>query len=59
MERKAWTVQEVARYLNVHVQTIYTLLSKGELPGFKVRGTWRFWKEDIDEWTKKKSIENE
>jgi excisionase family DNA binding protein len=44
------TVREVARYLNVDGKTVYRLLDRGELPGFKVAGTWRFKKHDIDRW---------
>ena len=44
------TVREVASYLNVDEKTVYRLAQKGELPGFKVAGTWRFKREDIDRW---------
>jgi excisionase family DNA binding protein len=44
------TVREVANYLNVDDKTIYRLAQKGDLPGFKVAGTWRFKREDIDRW---------
>jgi len=44
------TVREVANYLNVDEKTVYRLAQKGELPGFKVAGTWRFKREDIDQW---------
>jgi len=32
----------VATFLNVDEKTIYRLVIKGELPGFKVLGSWRF-----------------
>jgi excisionase family DNA binding protein len=44
------TVRDVAKYLNVDEKTVYRLAQKGELPGFKVAGTWRFKREDIDQW---------
>lgn len=44
------TVREVANYLNVDEKTVYRLAQKGGLPGFKVAGTWRFKREDIDHW---------
>jgi len=31
-------------------KTVYRLAQRGELPGFKVAGTWRFKREDIDQW---------
>jgi excisionase family DNA binding protein len=46
----AMTVREVAGYLNVVEKTVYRLAQRGELPGFKVAGTWRFKTRDIDEW---------
>ena len=44
------TVRDVANYLNVDEKTVYRLAQKGELPGFKVAGTWRFKREDIYQW---------
>ena len=44
------TVREVAAYLSVAEKTIYRLSQKGELPGFKVAGTWRFQRADLDRW---------
>ena len=46
----AMTVREVAGYLNVDAKTVYRLVKRRELPGFKVAGTWRFKKDDIDRW---------
>ena len=46
----AMTVQEVAKYLNVDPKTVYRLVNRGELPGFKVGGSWRFQKDDLDDW---------
>jgi excisionase family DNA binding protein len=46
----AMTVSEVARCLNVVERTIYRLAQKGELPGFKVAGVWRFQRDDILRW---------
>lgn len=47
---QAMTVRDVAAYLNVDEKTIYRLVQRGELPGFKVAGAWRFQREDIDRW---------
>jgi excisionase family DNA binding protein len=46
----AMTVRDVAGYLNVDEKTIYRLAKRGEIPGFKVAGTWRFRLEDIERW---------
>ena len=50
MNSPSMTVREVANYLNVDEKTVYRLAQKGELPGFKVAGTWRFKRQDIDQW---------
>jgi excisionase family DNA binding protein len=34
----------------VHRSTIYRLLKKGQLPGFKIGSDWRFNVEAIDQW---------
>jgi len=49
-ETPAKTVQQVAALLNVNAKTVYRLVQRGELPGFKVGGAWRFRREDIDRW---------
>lgn len=46
----AMTVKEVATFLNVDEKTIYRLAQKGELPGFKVAGAWRFQRADLQQW---------
>lgn len=53
MESPSMTVRDVAKYLNVDQKTVYRLAQKGELPGFKVAGTWRFQKNDLDAWIAK------
>lgn len=44
------TIQELAVYLKLNEKTAYRLASEGKLPGFKVGGSWRFKKEDLEEW---------
>ena len=47
---QALTVRDVAAYLNVDEKTIYRLAQRGELPGFKVAGAWRFQIADLRRW---------
>ena len=56
MTEPTLTIKELARYLNVTERTIYNLLERGELPGFKVGANWRFRKEDIDKWIEENMI---
>jgi excisionase family DNA binding protein len=44
------TIREVSALLKIGEKTAYTMAQAGELPGFKVRGQWRFRRSDIDEW---------
>jgi len=44
------TLKEVAQLLKVAEKTVYTMSQKKELPAFKVRGQWRFRREDINRW---------
>ena len=46
----AMTVRDVAAFLNVDEKTIYRLTSRGDLPGFKVAGAWRFQYADLQRW---------
>jgi excisionase family DNA binding protein len=48
------TVRQLASYLNMASVTIYRLAARGELPGTKVGGQWRFHKQAIDEWLSRK-----
>lgn len=50
MSDEILTVKELARYLKLNEKTAYRLVSKDDLPGFKVGGSWRFKKTDIDAW---------
>ena len=44
------TISEVASLLKVADKTVYSLSQKGDLPGFKVGGQWRFSRTAIDSW---------
>ncbi|MBL4821246.1 MAG: helix-turn-helix domain-containing protein [Gammaproteobacteria bacterium] len=50
MNDEILTLKEVAEYLKLAEKTAYRLAAKGKLPGFKVGGSWRFKKEDIEQW---------
>jgi len=49
------TLDEVAAYLKAGKRTIYRLAANGEIPAFKLGGTWRFSRSDIDSWIKQRS----
>ncbi|MBG9586959.1 excisionase family DNA-binding protein [Cytobacillus firmus] len=50
MQRKTLTAQEVAEYIGVHVDTIYTMVRQKEIPHVRVRRRILFSIETIDAW---------
>ncbi len=50
------TIKELAEHLKVNERTIYRLASAKKIPAFKVGGSWRFSRPDIDIWIKQQSI---
>ncbi|HIF60346.1 MAG TPA: DNA-binding protein [Rhodospirillales bacterium] len=56
METDILTVKEVSEYLKLNEKTAYRLAAKGDIPGFKVGGSWRFRKSEIDQWIEENRI---
>lgn len=48
------TAQELAIYLRVNRSTVYRLLKRGELPGFRIGSEWRFQVDEINKWFKQR-----
>lgn len=44
------TLEEVAKYLRLKPQTIYTWAQEKKIPAAKLGNQWRFKKSIIDEW---------
>lgn len=44
------TIEEVAAYLRVSERTVYDWAQKGELPGGKLGTTWRFKRQEVENW---------
>lgn len=51
------TIKEVADYLKVNERTVYRLAGAKKIPAFKVGGTWRFVRSDIEQWIKRQTSE--
>lgn len=49
-EKPYLSVEEVAQRFGVNPTTVYRLVQKGSLPGFKVGGQWRFGREMLESW---------
>lgn len=50
MSDEILTLRKVAEYLKLKEKTAYRLAAEGKLPGFKVGGSWRFKRTDLDTW---------
>ena len=51
------TIRDLAVYLKTAEKTLYRLAAEGSIPGFKVGGSWRFRREEIDNWIRKQERE--
>lgn len=54
-EGEILTIKQVADYLKVTERTIYRLAAAKKIPAFKVGGTWRFSRTELDLWIKKQT----
>lgn len=50
MNDEILTLKEVAEYLKLAEKTAYRLAAEGKLPGFKVGGSWRFRRKELENW---------
>jgi len=57
IEGEILTIREIAEYLKVTERTIYRLASAKQVPAFKIGGSWRFSRQDIDAWIKRQTAE--
>jgi excisionase family DNA binding protein len=53
-----FTMHELAEYLKLNEKTAYRLVSQGDIPGFKVGGSWRFRRSEIEKWIGKQEQKN-
>ncbi|MFC3815218.1 helix-turn-helix domain-containing protein [Lysobacter sp. GCM10012299] len=49
-EAEILTIRQVALYLQVTERTIYRLAACEGIPAFKVGGSWRFRRSDLNHW---------
>lgn len=50
MDDRWMSVDEIAAYLGVSKDTVYTWTSDRKMPGHKVGRLWKFKKDEIDGW---------
>lgn len=54
-EGEILTLGEVAAHLKAGKRTAYRLAAEGKVPAFKLDGTWRFSRADIDSWIRQQA----
>lgn len=55
-EGEILTIKQVAEFLKVTERNIYRLTAAKKIPAFKVGGTWRFSRADIDSWIRQQAM---
>jgi excisionase family DNA binding protein len=50
------SLDELARYLKKPESTLYKLVNRGQLPGHKLGRAWRFDRDEVDRWIKRKGL---
>jgi excisionase family DNA binding protein len=57
-EGEILTLDEVATYLKAGKRTVYRLAADKKIPAFKLGGTWRFRKADLERWIAQQTMGN-
>ena len=52
MEDRWLSVDEIATYLGVKRDTVYTWIANKDLPAHRVGRLWKFKREEVDEWVR-------
>ena len=46
-------LKDVAKYLTITTRTAYRLVRDGQLPAYKIGGSWRFKKREVEAWVQR------
>ena len=50
LDAEILTLDEVAAYLKAGKRTVYRFAQSGKIPAFKLGGTWRFRRSELERW---------
>jgi len=54
--KELMTIDDLSEYLKLSKPKLYPMIRQGKIPGFKIDGSLRFCKADIDKWLEEKRI---
>jgi excisionase family DNA binding protein len=49
------TIREAAEFLHCHTSTLYRLAKSGQIPAFRLGGSWRFTWDGLERWMRRSS----
>jgi len=52
MDERWMSVDEVAEYLGVSKDSVYSWLTSKDMPGYRVGRFWKFKRDDVDAWVR-------
>ncbi len=52
------TIRQAAALLRCHTSTLYRLVKRGEIPAFRLGGSWRFNLDVLERWMRKSRRDN-
>jgi len=59
MEDRWLSVEEIAQYLGISKDTVYTWINSKKMPAHKIGRLWKFKRDEIDEWIRSGSANDE
>jgi excisionase family DNA binding protein len=48
--KEYWNINELSEYLGIKKSTLYAMVTRGEIPNYKIGHLIRFRKNEIDQW---------
>jgi excisionase family DNA binding protein len=57
-EYEVLTLKELSEMLHIHPDTLYKLIRKGKIPGFRIGNEWRFRTDLLNTWMAEQMLRN-